>query len=124
MTLYDVPVNDLLIKTAEELKNIKEITPPIWADFVKTGVHKERPPVQKDWWYVRAASVLRILHILGPVGVSKLRNKYGGKKNRGARPEKFFRSSGNILRKVLQQLEAAGLAEKAEKEQKGLSRKK
>ena len=115
MTRYDVPINELILKTAEELEKMSDITPPIWADFVKTGVHKERPPVQKNWWYVRAAAILQTLQAKGPIGVSKLRTKYGGKKNRGAAPEKFFRASGNIIRKVLQQLEKAGLAGKAEK---------
>lgn len=115
MTIYDVPINELILKAAEELKKIKDIIPPSWADFVKTGMHKERPPVQKDWWYIRAASVLNAINKLGPVGVSKLRTKYGGKKNRGYRPEKFFKGSGNILRKILQQLEKAGLAAKADK---------
>lgn len=115
MTIYDVPINELIIKAAEELKNIKDIMPPSWADFVKTGAHKERPPVQKDWWYIRAASVLNALNKLGPVGVSKLRAKYGGKKNKGYKPERFCKGSGNIIRKILQQLEKAGLAKKADK---------
>ena len=114
MTLYDVPTNELIIKVAEELKKMSDITPPSWADFVKTGMHKERPPIQSDWWHIRAAAVLRTLQLKGPIGVSKLRVKYGGKKNRGMQPEKFFKASGNILRKILQQLEKAGLAKKAE----------
>jgi small subunit ribosomal protein S19e len=62
-----------------------------------------------DWWHVRAAAVLRSVGRLGPVGVSKLRGKYGGKKNRGHKPNQFQKGSGNIIRKVLQQLEAAKL---------------
>ena len=115
MTIYDVPINELILKTAEELEKMSDITPPSWSDFVKTGVHKERAPVQNNWWYIRAAAVLQTLKKRGPIGVSKLRVKYGGKKNRGSRPEKFFRASGNILRKILQQLEKAGLAAKEEK---------
>jgi small subunit ribosomal protein S19e len=38
-----------------------------------------------------------------------MRSFYGGKKNRGARPNAFRKGSGSILRKSLQQLEAAGL---------------
>lgn len=100
---------------AEELKKMKTISPPEWAIFVKTGISKERPPARADWWYVRAAAVLKAVEKLGPVGVSKLRTKYGGKKNRGHQPDKFFRASGNILRKVLQQLEKSGLVKKMEK---------
>ena len=114
-TMYDVEAQELISRAAEELKKIPEIKPPEWAPFVKTGMHKERPPVNHDWWYLRAASVLRTVYRLGPVGVSKLRIKYGGKKNRGVKKEHFFRGSGNILRKSLQQLEKAGLIKFVEK---------
>ena len=114
-TMYDVDSQELINKAAEELKKIPEIKPPEWAAFVKTGMHKERPPVKNDWWYVRTASVLRTVYRLGPVGVSKLRAKYGGKKNRGVKKAHFFKGSGNILRKSLQQLEKAGFVKFAEK---------
>ena len=114
-TMYDVDVQELILKTAGELKKIPEIKPPVWAPFVKTGMHKERPPVNSDWWYVRTASLLRKIYRLGPIGVSKLRTEYGGKKNRGVKKEHFYKGSGNILRKSLQQLEKAGLVKFAEK---------
>ncbi len=115
MGIYDVAKQELVLKTAEKLKDFKELQPPAWASFAKTGVHKERPPVQKDWWHIRAAAVLHTIRKQGPIGVQKLRVKYGGRKNRGVQPDKFFKGSGNILRKILQQLEAAGLAKKEEK---------
>lgn len=114
-TMYDVDAQELIEKAAEELKKIPEIKAPAWAPFVKTGMHKERPPVNDDWWYLRAASVLRAVYRLGPVGVSKLRTKYGGKKNRGVKKEHFYKGSGNILRKSLQQLEKAGFVKFEEK---------
>ena len=112
-TIYDKDANELIAKASEELKKV--IKAPEWAPFVKTGVHKERPPVEKDWFYKRAAAILRSVYIKGPIGTNKLRIKYGGRKNRGYAPEKFYRGSGNIIRKALQQLEEAGLIKKAEK---------
>lgn len=106
--IYDVDTNLLIEKAAEELKKVDGITPPEWANYVKTGVHKQRTPVNKGWWYIRAAAVLRSVYKLGPIGVSKLRTKYGGKKNRGVKPEEFRKGSGNIIRKILRQLEKAG----------------
>ena len=114
-TMYDVDAQELILKAAEELKKIPEIKAPAWAPFVKTGVHKEMPPVSSDWWYLRTASVLRAVYRLGPVGVSKLRTKYGGKMNRGVKKSHFYKGSGNILRKSLQQLEKAGFVKFAEK---------
>lgn len=114
-TIYDVEPNELIEKAAEELKKVKEIEPPVWASYIKTGRHKERPPVNKDWWYTRTAAVLRYIYRVGPIGVSKLRARYGGKKRRGAKPPHFYDGSGSIIRKVLQQLEKAGFVKKAEK---------
>jgi small subunit ribosomal protein S19e len=76
---------------------------------------KQRPPFKNDWWYTRTASVLRSVYKLGPVGVNKLRVKYGGKKNNGSAMEHFYKGSGSIIRKILQQLEAAGLISKGAK---------
>jgi small subunit ribosomal protein S19e len=112
-TAFDIPPDALIKKLGEELKKKPEIKPPAWAPFVKTGVHKELPPEDPDWWYVRAGAVLRRVYRDGPVGVQRLRSVYGGSKNRGSRPNKFRKGSGAILRKVLQQLEAAGLVEKS-----------
>jgi len=102
-TIYDADANVLIEKAANELK--KSIKAPEWSAYVKTGVHKERPPEDRDWWYKRAAAVLRKVYMLGPVGTNKLRVKYGGKKNRGFKPERFYPGSGKVIRTILQQLE-------------------
>ena len=88
---------------------------PDWAKFSKTGTHKERPPMDPEWWYKRAAAILRTVYIKGPIGVSKLRIKYGGKKDRGHKPEEFRKGSGKIIRLILQQLEKEELIKFAEK---------
>jgi len=104
---------------AEALKNVPEFEVPEWANYVKTGVSRERPPAMDDFWYTRAASILRQLYIKGVVGVGKLRTKYGSRKDRGGRPDKFFKSGGKIIRVILQQAEAAGLVEKVMRMQHG-----
>ena len=105
-TVYDVPADLLIRKVAEALKARQEIKPPAWAAFAKTGVHKELPPEDPDWWYVRSAAVLRRVYVDGPLGVQRMRSFYGGKKDRGSRPNAFRKGSGSVLRKALQQLEA------------------
>lgn len=112
-TAYDVPADVLITKLSAYLKeNMREIQPANWAGYVKTGSHVERVPQNPDWWYVRSASMLRKLYMNGPVGVSKLRKEYGGRKRRGVRPAHFAKAGGNIIRTILQQLEQAGLAQK------------
>ena len=100
---------EFVAQLARRLKNDKIVASPQWAAFVKTGVHKERPPISKDWWYERSASVLRRVALLGPIGISKMRTSYGGRKSRGHKPEHFYKGSGKILRTVVQQLEEAQL---------------
>jgi len=109
-TAYDVPADKLIERLAKYLEeNVDEISPPPWALYVKTGSHKERPPDNPKWWYIRCASLLRKVYIHGPMGVQKLRVEYGGRKNRGMAPEHSRPASGAIIRKALQQLEKAGL---------------
>ena len=51
-TVYDIPADLLIRRVAEEMKKRPEFTPPEWAEFAKTGVHKEQPPQDPDWWFV------------------------------------------------------------------------
>ena len=111
-TVYDVPPLDLINAVADELRNNEAIMPPEWAVHVKTGMQKEMPPTNPDWWYVRSASVLRRIYIDGPVGVSRLRTYYGGKKRQKNATPTFARGSGTITRKIIQQLEKCGYVKK------------
>lgn len=107
---------DLLIgRLKERLIKFKRIKPPPWASFAKTGSHRKEPPQQADWWYTRAASLLRAIYLSGPVGVERLRTKYGGRKDRGVRPEHTRKASGHPIRAILQQLEEVGLVENVDK---------
>jgi len=117
VTVYDVPAEPLILAVAEKLKENNKIVAPDWAEFVKTGIHTERAPVQPDWWYTRAASVLRKLYVKGPMGTSKLAAEYGGYRDRGAKPNRAVKGSRNIIRKCLMQLQDAGLLVEAENKQ-------
>lgn len=111
-TPYDVPASILIEKLANRLREEHDaIVAPSWASLVKTGSHAERPPQDPEWWFSRCASLLRKIYVRGPVGVQRLRSEYGGRIDRGVRPEHARRGGGAIIRKALQQLEAAGLVE-------------
>jgi len=92
---------------------------PDWVLFVKSGTHNERPITEEGFWFKRAASILRQIYIREVVGVERLRTRYGGRKERGARPGEFRKSGGKIIRMILQQAEEAGFLEKAEGKSKG-----
>ncbi len=103
----EVDPEKLITELANRLKD--KIEQPEWSKYVKTGPSRERPPEQDDWWYIRAASILRRIALNGPVGVRRLRTYYGSRKRRGPRPAIFMRGGGKIIRTILQQLESIGL---------------
>ena len=96
-SVFELNSQEYNLKLAEALKSIPEFKQPEWSLFVKSGTAKERPIDDEDFWYKRSASILRQIYKKGVVGVNRLRTKYGSKKNRGARPEKFFKASGATM---------------------------
>jgi len=108
-TFYDVPAGLLNPALAEKLSEMDSISRPQWADFVKTGVHRERPPTQSNWWEIRCAALLRKVGREGPIGVNSLAQAYGGKKDNGSNPYTPAMGSRHIIRTALQQLTDAGL---------------
>jgi small subunit ribosomal protein S19e len=111
-TPYDVPPLVLIERLTRYLREeVDVIVPPAWASFVKTGSHTQRPPQNPDWWFIRCASLLRKIYVKGPIGIERLRSEYGGRIDRGVKPEHVGKGGGAIVRKALQQLQAAGLVE-------------
>jgi len=110
-TVYDVPANLLIERTASKLKKMGNCKPPEWAPYVKTAVHKEKAPEERDWWYIREAAILRKVYVHGPIGTMHLRAKFSGPVDRGSKPNRTRSGSGSIVRKALTQLEGAGLVQ-------------
>lgn len=110
-TFYDVPADLLNPALAERLSGIDGVSRPQWADYVKTGVHRERPPSQANWWELRCAALLRKVGREGPIGVNALAQAYGGKKDNGSNPHTPAMGSRHIIRTALQQLTDVGLIE-------------
>ena len=121
--VYELNAQEYNLKLAEALKKVEEFKEPEWAKFVKSGAAKERPIDDEDFWYKRAASILRNIYKTGSVGVQRLRTKYGSKKNRGFKPEAFKKGSGKIIRIILQQADKAGFTE-IQKPVRGVKSKK
>lgn len=107
-SVHDVPAEPLIANIAEKLRKNDNIKIPDWSNYVKTGPHRERPPENPDWWFVRVAAVLRKVYIHTPIGVTLLRSMFGGKADKGSKPKKAVLGSGAIIRRSLIQLEKAG----------------
>ncbi len=111
-TPHDLPASKYIDRLAKYLReNVDEVQPPTWASMAKTGSHVEKQPQNPNWWYTRSASVLRKVYVHGPIGLEKLRSDYGGRKGNGVKRSHAGKAGGSNIRKVLQQLEAAGLVQ-------------
>lgn len=114
VTLYDAPADALIEAVAAKLE--AELEEPDWARVAKSGAGREFAPEQADFWFVRAASVLRTVAMNGPVGVERLATAYGSAKEGTARygvaPRHRTAGSRKLLRTMLQQLESAGYLER------------
>ena len=106
-TYHDVPADLLIADLAQRLSDHEVINAPEWADFVKTGTHREKPPEQSDWWYIRCAAVLRKVAMKGPIGTNHMSQLFGGPKDRVVIPNRAVAGSRIVARTVLQQLAAA-----------------
>ena len=95
---------------ADQLKEgYDKVKAPKEAIFWKTGWFKEYPPENhEDFWYIRAASLLRKLY-RKPIGVNRLKKIYGGRTEGNAGKNHTSTGSGAIIRRILQQLEKAKL---------------
>ena len=113
-TVYDVPPDRLIAKLVDTLKADPNFTPPDWAKFVKTGIHREKPPVDNEWWYTRTAAVLRKIYMNSPVGVKHVSQMFGGSVDRGSKPNRAWSGSRAIIRHTMKQLEKAGYVKTVE----------
>jgi small subunit ribosomal protein S19e len=102
-TVYDVKASDLVNAAASRLKDM--IKKPEYLNYVKSGADKERPPLDRDFWYIRNASILRQIYINGPMGVSRLRTRYGGRKQHVIHAHHHRKAGGSIISDSFRELE-------------------
>merc|ERR1711912_8052 len=106
-TVKDVPADAFISATSDYLKRQPKFDQPKYHDYVKTGVLKEYAPYDNDWFYCRAASILRKVYLRKGTGVGALKKWYGGSNgtHRGTRKAHFATASGAIIRKAMHELE-------------------
>lgn len=112
--VYDVKASELVSEAAKKLKDVLK-APPDYIHYVKSGASKERPPQDPEFWYVRSASILRQVYVNGPVGISRLRVRYGSRKEHEVHRRHHWDSGGSIIQDSLNALEAVNFVKKTKK---------
>ena len=111
--IFDVKGSELVSLAAQRLKD--KVKKPDYVNYVKSGANKERPPADPDFYYVRTASILRQVYVNGPVGVSKLRTRYGSSKGHSVHRHHHQQAGGSIIRDAMTALESLDYVKKTKK---------
>jgi len=122
ITVRDVAAPAFIAAYAEVLKNNDKFVVPKWADTVKTGVFKELAPYDPDWYFIRAAAIVRKIYLRQGTGVGALKKRFGGAYRRGARPEIHRDAAGGLIRTILIALDELKITEKSAKGGRKISR--
>ncbi len=110
--IKEVDSSKLVSKTAEKLKGM-DIKKPEYIDYVKSGAGKERVPSDPNFWYMRCASILRQTYLKGPIGVSKLRIRYGTRQRHLVHKHHTIKSGGSNIKDAFDALEKLGYVKKS-----------
>ncbi len=105
--IYEVDSGELVKKAAEKLKE-QGINKPSYVDYVKTGPGKDRTPTDASFWYVRCASILRQTYVNGPIGISKLRTRYGSRQRHVVHRAHHKKAGGSMIKDAFDGLEKLG----------------
>ncbi|MDE1856309.1 MAG: 40S ribosomal protein S19 [Candidatus Micrarchaeota archaeon] len=112
--VYDVD-GSALVKKASELLVQKGVAKPTYVDFVKTGASRERVPDDPNFYYERCASLLRQVYLNGPIGVSKMRARYGKRKMHTIHRHHHQRAGGSVIKDAFDALEKLNYVKKTPK---------
>lgn len=96
-------------KYAKHLKESGQFDIPKWMEYAKSGRARELPPMDPDFMYIRAASMIRQLCMNHSVGVGRFRHIYGGSYNKGVNPSHHTMASGKVIRHCFAQLQKMNL---------------
>ncbi len=107
-----ISAQDAVEKLSASLEQVDAVKVPEWFGTVKSSTHSERVPDSPKLWYKRVAALLRNVVLNGGVGVRRLRNKFGGRKEHTVGRAHHRKAGGKAIRLGLQQLEKAGFLKK------------
>jgi len=117
-TVKDVPAQQFVSELAAHFKKSQKLELPEWHDLIKTGAYKQLCPQDPDWYYIRAAAVVRKIYLRGGIGIGAFSKIYGGSVNNGSAPAHHAKAARGLHRHILQQLQNISLVNK-KKEKKG-----
>ena len=104
--------SDKLVKRAADKLREQKIAKPAYVDYVKSGAGRDRAPTDDTFWYMRCASILRQTYVNGPIGIAKLRVRYGNRMRHTVAHPHHKRAGGSIIKDAFDTLEKIGYISK------------
>ena len=121
-TVRDVPANKWVKAMASHFKREGKILVPTCTDFLKTSHGREKAPQNHDWYYYRAAAVLRRIYLRPGTGYGGMSKAFGNKKNKGSKPEATVRAATGPIHWACKSLEGLKLIGKGKSKGRVLTR--
>merc|ERR1711990_409222 len=110
--VLDVHSQSFIKKLAEffKEKDLLKVPKKMEHGLVKCSHANEIAPLSSDWFFTKAAAVVRQIYICQTktMGVGTLKRMFGMRKRRGRQPPCFATGSGKILREIVKQLRTIG----------------
>ena len=100
MTVLDVDYNVFINALANKLKADGKLAQPDWTQFVKTGVTRQYSPNEQNWYYLKAAAILRRVYIQGPLGIKDFRKIFASEKQSCVGKSHHVLASGKLCRVI------------------------
>ena len=118
-TVLDAPANKLVNQVAAFFKEKNIIKIPKYASLVKTSRANDCEPINPDYFYYKAAAIVRKLYATKSknVEVGSLRVMFSKKERRGSQPPKTFKAGGKIIREIVIQLKNADYVKNYERKE-------
>ena len=121
-TMRDVSAYKWIRAMAAHLKQSGKLFVPNCTELMKQSHGNQRAPENPDWYFYRAASVLRHVYIHPGTGYGGLGKAFAIKKNNGSRPEKTVKATRGLLHWVCRSLEGLKLIAKGKAKGRVLTR--
>lgn len=106
--IYKVKPRDFIDALSDYLISSNKVKLPENYDILKTGYGREHAPEDRNWYYIRLASIVRKIILKGRVSHGKLAADYGNRKDRGVRPSKKTGAGKYLIDTALKNLESMG----------------
>ncbi|KAL0229959.1 hypothetical protein PCE1_003523 [Barthelona sp. PCE] len=113
--LKQVTADQFIQACGLHLKNANILELPTEITYIKSAPGRELGPQDPDWFFKRAAAILRRVYIQPGIGLGGFAKYFGAKARNGHARNHGALAARGVIRRIIQNFEKAGLIEQSTK---------